>query len=72
MNGKRLRPIGYIVQPQFVVDDGEELTTIQVQPLSIPVQDWPNVVGLVEEATDQLRQQVEGPELSTVRKPRKA
>jgi hypothetical protein len=56
---KRLRPVAFIVQPQFMVDDGENLTPLPVQPLTIGAADWPNVVEIVAVATEQLRQQVE-------------
>lgn len=55
----RLRPVAYVIQPQFMVDDGETLTPLPVQPLTVPVADWPNVVELVAGAVEQLRQQVE-------------
>lgn len=57
----RLRVVGYIVQPQVMVDDGETLVPLPVQPLTIPAADWPNVVGLMAGAVEQLREQVEGP-----------
>lgn len=44
-----------------MVDDGDILTPLPVQPLTISAADWPNVVGLVAGAIEQLRQQVEGP-----------
>lgn len=62
----RLRPVAYVIQPQFMVDDGEILTPLPVQPLTIPAADWPNVVAMVAGAVEQLRQQVEGPPLSAV------
>lgn len=56
----RLRIIGYLVQPQIMADDGENLTPLPVQPLTILAADWPNVVALVAGVVEQFRQQVEG------------
>lgn len=57
----RLRIIGYLVQPQLMADDGENLTPLPVQPLTILAADWPGVVALVADGVEALRQQVEGP-----------
>lgn len=59
----RLRPIQFIVQPVFVVDDGDILTPLNVQPVTVAAADWPNVVELVATATAQLREQIEVPSL---------
>lgn len=56
---KRLRCLAYIVQPQFVIDDGENLTPLPVDPINVLPADWPNVVEGVEQATAVLRAQVE-------------
>lgn len=56
----RLRPVAFVVQPQFMVDDGDNLTPLTVQPVTIAAADWPNVVQIIAAATEQLRQQVEG------------
>ncbi len=61
MTTPRLRPISYIIQPQFVVDDGDSLTPVPVQPITVSAADWPSVVVLMAQATEQLRQQVEAP-----------
>lgn len=58
----RLRPVAYVIQPQFMVDDGDTLTPLPVQPITVPLADWPNVVELMAQATEQLRQQVEADE----------
>lgn len=58
----RLRLVAYVIQPQFMVDDGETLTPLPVQPLTIPAAEWPNVVATAAGAVEQLRQQVETPE----------
>lgn len=57
----RLRLVGVTLTPHFMVDDGEDLTPLQVNPIDVSVKDWPNVVGLFADATAQLREQVEGP-----------
>ncbi len=57
----RLRVLQFVVQPVFVVDDGENLTPINVQPITIPAVDWPRVLELVAEGVAQLREQVESP-----------
>lgn len=58
---KRLRVVGFVVQPQFVVDDGDTLTPLPVGPVNVSAADWPNVLAVVAEATEALRQQVEEP-----------
>jgi hypothetical protein len=57
---QRLRPVAFIVQPQFMVDDGEFLTPLPVQPLTVPAAEWHNVVDLVNHFVEQVREQVEG------------
>jgi hypothetical protein len=64
---RRLRPVAYLVQPQFMVDDGENLTPLSVDPVSVPAADWPNVVALMAQATEQLRLKVErSPETESI------
>ena len=38
---KRLRLVKVIVQPVFVLDDGESLEEVTAQPLPVTAQDWP-------------------------------
>ncbi len=57
----RLRVLQFVVQPVFVVDDGDNLTPIQVQPVTIPASDWPRVLDIIAEGVAQLREQVEAP-----------
>lgn len=57
----RLRTVSYVVQPQLMADDGENLTPLAVQPVTIAAADWPNVVELMAAGVEQLRAQVEGP-----------
>jgi hypothetical protein len=55
----RLRIVGYLVQPQVMVDDGDNLTPLSVNPVNVSAADWPNVVELLADGVEQLRQQVE-------------
>lgn len=66
----RLRVVSYMVQPVFMLDDGENLTPWpppddRGQPqqvvLTIPAAEWPAVVEHLAGAVEQLRQQAEGP-----------
>lgn len=56
----RLRPVAYVVQPQYMIDDGEVLRPLPVQPVTILAADWASVLEIVGGAEGQLRQQVEG------------
>jgi len=38
---KRLRLVKVLVQPVFVLDDGENVTEIDHQPIVIPAAEWP-------------------------------
>lgn len=37
----KLRLLKVIVQPVFVLDDGESITEVQHQPVAIPANEWP-------------------------------
>ncbi len=37
----RLRLLKVMVQPVFVLDDGEQLTEMSAQPVAVPPADWP-------------------------------
>jgi len=39
---RQLRLLKVIVQPVFVVDDGEALTEVQAQPGAVSAADWPS------------------------------
>lgn len=39
---KRLRLLKVIVQPVFVLDDGEELTELTTDPVIVAARDWPD------------------------------
>lgn len=38
---KRVRLVKVIVQPVFVLDDGENVTELDHAPVAIPAVDWP-------------------------------
>lgn len=42
---KQLRLVKVIVQPVFLVDDGENLTEMEHPPVAIPAADWPAYSG---------------------------
>lgn len=57
---KRLRLLKVIVQPTFVLDDGETLTELTVQPTTVSPSQWPTFATTeFAAAMEQLRQQVE-------------
>jgi hypothetical protein len=59
---KRLRIVGWRVQPVVMVDDGEHLTPVPVDAQTILAAQWEAFKnGGDSEALDALRQQVEGP-----------
>lgn len=59
-NGKRLRLLKVMVQPVFVIDDGDTLAEHAVGPLPVSAADWPGyATGPFLQATDELRQQIE-------------
>ena len=41
----RLRLVKVIVQPVFVVDDGDNVTEIEHSAIAIPAADWPTYSG---------------------------
>lgn len=38
---KVVRPVKFIVQPVFLVDDGEHLDELPVDPIAVSARDWP-------------------------------
>jgi hypothetical protein len=44
----RLRLVKVIIQPVFVVDDGEALTEQAAQPIEVSSADWPGIVERLE------------------------
>lgn len=56
----RLRLVGVTLHPHFMIDDGENLTPLSVDPLSVPAAVWPNVVEWFAETTAAMRAEVEG------------
>ena len=60
--GRRLRLLKVIVQPVFVIDDGEMLTEHVAQPMTVSAGDWRDyATGPFLASFEALRQQVEGP-----------
>lgn len=58
---KRLRLVGVVLTPQFMVDDGDNIIPLSVDPITVPAAQWPNVVEGFAQAVAALREQVEGP-----------
>ncbi len=55
-----LRLLKVIVQPIFVLDDGEHLTEQAAQPLEVSSEEWPTFpTGRFAESFEALRRQVE-------------
>lgn len=66
----KLRLLKVIVQPVFVVDDGEGLVEHVTQPVEVPAAEWPGfAAGRFAEGFEQLRAQVEGPTVHAVPDP---
>jgi hypothetical protein len=40
-----IRVVQFIVQPVLVDDDGETLTPLQVQPITVSAAEWPQFSG---------------------------
>lgn len=38
---KRIRAVKFVVHPVLVVDEGDELTSIDVEPIEVEPRDWP-------------------------------
>lgn len=57
----KLRLLKVIVQPVFVLDDGETLTEQAGQPVEVSAADWPTFAnGPFAEGFETLRRQIEG------------
>lgn len=56
----RLRIVSYLVQPQVMLDDGETLIPLNINPVTIAAVEWPNVIEHLASGIEELRQQVEG------------
>lgn len=59
---KRIRVIQYVVQPTIVVDDGDTLEPLQIQPITVSAREWAQFVehGLGD-ALARLQMQVNQP-----------
>lgn len=56
----RVRLVAVVVHPMFVLDDGQALTELSVEPTRISAADWPKVVDLLEEGRRKLEDQLNG------------
>lgn len=56
---RRLRVLKVIVQPVCVVDDGDSLVEVPVDPVSLTAEQWATFD--LDGALDPIRAQVEGP-----------
>lgn len=60
---KRLRLLKVIVQPVFVLDDGEELTELTTDPVIVAARDWPDYANTTfAESVADLREQFDAQE----------
>jgi hypothetical protein len=56
----KLRLLKLIIQPVFVVDDGEGLTELTAEPVVVAAQDWPDYPRKgFQDSFEKLRAQVE-------------
>lgn len=56
----RIRVVQYLVTPVVVVDDGENLTPLDVQPIQVPAARWEEFVsGGLAQALAALQEQVD-------------
>lgn len=57
---KKIRVIRYHIHPEIVVDDGENLNPLPVQPITINGSGWQQFVDAgLQEALSQLQTQIE-------------
>lgn len=57
----RLRIAAVTVGVHMVADDGDTLTPVQTEPVTIAGSDWPRVVDIVADAVAQLQAKYEPP-----------
>lgn len=50
MPEKKLRLLSVVVQPHYVIDDGEHLVDASTQPITVPSAEWPKIVKELERA----------------------
>jgi hypothetical protein len=56
----RLRLLKVVVQPVFVLDDGETLTEQPAQPVEVSAAEWPGfATGRFAESFEELRSRIE-------------
>ncbi len=56
----RVRVVGYVVQPRLMVDDGENLYDLNVEPAQVSAVQWPNVVELMAGAVADVASKLAG------------
>lgn len=61
----RLRVVSYTVQPQVMLDDGEHLSPVQLNPVVIPAVEWPNVVMMMADALAAMQAEYDSRETQT-------
>ncbi len=57
----RLCLASYTIAPQAMLDDGDQLTSLQVAAMTVSPADWPQLLTIIADAVEQLRRQVEPP-----------
>lgn len=62
MSEKRVRLLGLLVTPHLVIDDGENLTPIQANPLTFPAVRLDDLPKLIREALVDIQEQMNGEE----------
>jgi hypothetical protein len=55
----RVRLVGLVLSPQLVIDDGEHLTAVNANTLTIPAARLDNVPALVRDALAELQAQLD-------------
>ena len=58
MTMPRVRVVSYLVQPHLVLDDGDTLTPLAVQPITVTAADWPQVQEMCARAIEALQAQL--------------
>ncbi|MDP8928681.1 MAG: hypothetical protein M3O70_08935 [Actinomycetota bacterium] len=67
MMGRRLRIVGWQIQPVMMVDDGENLTPLPVQPVEVPHSRWEEFAKAGwRDAVEQIRVAVEQADTDSV------
>jgi hypothetical protein len=59
MSPKRLRLVKVVVQPHFVIDDGEQLEERVGEPVQVPAAEWPDYPRRLEVQVAELESALE-------------